>query len=629
MTYGGNGIRANGRRRLRSIRHRFRPLLLETLESRELLAGQPVWSALTQPVHHAKFLVIDGISDAAFRYDARGQALGQLDLQLTDSPRDVAASADGTTLWVIGGRGYVSVLDTASGAQVGSWTAGDAIQSEGIATEGNDIWIVDAHQDRVLHYAQAASRRAGVAESTDSLALAAANQHPTGLTTDGRSLWVVDGQADRVFVYDTQGSLLGNWQLDPDNQDPTGVTNGAAPGDGVWVVDAVDDLVYAYERSLPQETGVQRAMGSFALASGNHSPSGIADPATLITFGQVVSDQVELGAADEWAFEVQAGQYVRLHVLRPMELGACELTAPSGTRVFVQPFLDQGPIQLVEDGTYTLQVRSLLPSPLPESYQFRLLEVVPASTQAIEIGDVASGAIAVAEEIDVYTFDGVAGRRVLLDAQVGAASDLHWWLTGPNGALLLGANYFIDLEMLVLPATGQYTLVLGGNPGTGYRFELVEVAEPVTVHVAIGDVVESAITLRGEEDVYTFDAAAGQRVLFDDQLGSSSNLQWQLTAPGGASFFPAVSIGIGVRWSSKRRVGTRWSSAASETIPDRTASSWWRWLNRWRKRSPSAIVSTARSPFEANRTSTRLTRRPASACCWMPKWAAASTWSGH
>ena len=121
---------------------------------------------------------------------------------------------------------------------------------------------------------------------------------------------------------------------------------------------------------------------------------------------------------------------------------------------------------------------------------------------------------------------------------MGSSFNLVWSLTSSSGTSLFSSDYW-DQGTLVLSQAGQYRLLVGGDGDlTGpYGFELVAVAEPVIEPIAIGDVVTGEITLRGEEDIYTFDAAAGQRVFFQTQLGDSLHLDWSLTSPDRTSLF--------------------------------------------------------------------------------------------
>ena len=82
----------------------------------------------------------------------------------------------------------------------------------------------------------------------------------------------------------------------------------------------------------------------------------------------------------------------------------------------------------------------------------------------------------------------------------------------------------------------------GNGDWTGaYRFLVVNVPEPVSRSIVIGDVVEGEITVPGEEDIYLFDAIAGQNVYFHTQLGGQYDLDWTLTDPSGTSLFDPYS----------------------------------------------------------------------------------------
>ncbi len=77
----------------------------------------------------------------------------------------------------------------------------------------------------IARYQNAAVRTRGEQSIASAFELVGDNVDPTGLATDGTTLWVTDAAADAVFVYNTAGNLLGRWQLDPANSDPSGITN--------------------------------------------------------------------------------------------------------------------------------------------------------------------------------------------------------------------------------------------------------------------------------------------------------------------------------------------------------------------------------------------------------------------
>jgi hypothetical protein len=173
---------------------------------------------------------------------------------------------------------------------------------EGIATNGTDIWLVDARQDRVYRYANAASRLSGSQNAASSFALNSGNTSPKDIVTDGVNFWVVnDSTTDRVFKYSMTGTLVGSWTIDSANKAPTGLTiDPSGASQSIWIVDNGTDRVYEYTNSRIRNSGSQSAAISFALASGNTNPQGIADPpppvarltavGSLQTFTSVVSN---------------------------------------------------------------------------------------------------------------------------------------------------------------------------------------------------------------------------------------------------------------------------------------------------------------------------------------------------
>src|SRR4029077_13780141 len=124
------------------------------------------------------------------------------------APRGAASTAAGTTVWVVDANKSVYVYTT-SGVLQGSWSAGGMIPSaqiEGIATNGTDIWLVDAKQAKVFRYTGAATRLSGSQNAASTFNLNNSNAAPKDLVTDGTSIWVVnDSSTDKVFKYNLAG----------------------------------------------------------------------------------------------------------------------------------------------------------------------------------------------------------------------------------------------------------------------------------------------------------------------------------------------------------------------------------------------------------------------------------------
>jgi hypothetical protein len=166
---------------------------------------------------------------------------------------------------------------------LGSWTAGSVASNatiEGITTNGTDVWLVDARQDRVYRYANAATRLSGSQNAASSFAVNSGNRDPKDIVTDGTNLWLVnDSTTDRVFRYTMTGSLVGSWTIDSANKAPTGLTiDPSGATQSIWIVDNGTDRVYEYTNSRSRNSGSLTASVTFALSAGNTNPQGIAAP---------------------------------------------------------------------------------------------------------------------------------------------------------------------------------------------------------------------------------------------------------------------------------------------------------------------------------------------------------------
>jgi hypothetical protein len=238
-----------------------------------------------------KFFVVDDrpsldafgrpVQDTIFKYESSGFSIVANDFHVgPQNVRGVASNTGGTRQWTIDSNGTVSVTDHRN-LPLGSWIARGLIQPEGIASNGTDIWIVDARSDKVFKYAGAASRLSGSQNATSSFNLNSSNRDPKDIVTDGASLWVVNdsSSADKVFKYKLSGSLVGSWTITTSGAtSPTGITLDPANPSDLWIVDNGTDRVYQYTAAVSKTSGSLTAAASFPLAAGNTNPQGIADP---------------------------------------------------------------------------------------------------------------------------------------------------------------------------------------------------------------------------------------------------------------------------------------------------------------------------------------------------------------
>jgi hypothetical protein len=261
---------------------RYFTVTLSSTTGGAITSGQGIGTILDD----TKFYVVnDGGNDQTYQYASSGAALGNNALTSGDTaPRGVATTAAGTTEWVVDANANVYVYSP-GGTLLGSWSAGglpSGAQLTGIATNGTDIWLLDPTTSaKVFKYTGAASRLSGSQSAASSFSLAGGKNgdpNPQDMVTDGTSFWVVDGSALKVFKYTLSGSLLGSWKIDPANTQPTGITINPNNVSDVWIVDSGTLKVYDYAGAASRTSGSQNASATFALASGDTNPQGIADP---------------------------------------------------------------------------------------------------------------------------------------------------------------------------------------------------------------------------------------------------------------------------------------------------------------------------------------------------------------
>jgi hypothetical protein len=281
--------------------------------------GQGVGTIADNDIPPTKFYTVDdGSANRTYEYASDGASVEDYSLTAANTaPRGAASTAAGDKVWVIDANKNVYVYN-ASGGLLGSWAAGGLhaqAQLEGIATNGTDIWLVDAKQDKVFKYTGAASRLSGSQSAASSFNLNSANSGPKDLVTDGVSIWVVnDGSTDKVFKYTLAGSLLGSWTLSTAGAtSPTGITLDPSSPAHLWIVDNGTDRVYQYDNAVSRTSGSQSASMSFALAAGNTNPQGIADPpAGTSETGDLVGTPIDWSVFDEEFLAPRARRNARI-----------------------------------------------------------------------------------------------------------------------------------------------------------------------------------------------------------------------------------------------------------------------------------------------------------------------------
>ncbi|WP_207396457.1 Ig-like domain-containing protein, partial [Bremerella alba] len=136
--------------------------------------------------------------------------------------------------------------------------------------------------------------------------LDASNANVRGITSTstGDYRWTVDDSGD-VFVYDSEGAKLGQWTIDA-TVSPEGI---ATDGTNLWIVDTANDevLYFAGAASIGSATellsGTQSATSSFSLDAANSAAKGITTDGTTIWVVDDGADKVFVYSASSGSLQ--------------------------------------------------------------------------------------------------------------------------------------------------------------------------------------------------------------------------------------------------------------------------------------------------------------------------------------
>jgi hypothetical protein len=184
--------------------------------------------------------------------------------------------------------------------------------------------------------------------------------------------------------------------------------------------------------------------------------------AVTISCGQVLSGSVSVaGEIDAYKFTGSIGDVVTIRVSNTggYLIPHAELYDPSGVRIVGTYPYYQIDVTLPVTGTYTILVRdtnNLYTGDYVLTWQ-RLNN--PCNVVTISCGQVLSGSVSVAGEIDAYKFTGSSGDAVTIRTinTSGGSFDPYMDLYDPSGVRIGGPSSQIDMTLAV---TGSYTILV-------------------------------------------------------------------------------------------------------------------------------------------------------------------------
>ncbi|HMV67186.1 MAG TPA: PPC domain-containing protein, partial [Myxococcota bacterium] len=169
-------------------------------------------------------------------------------------------------------------------------------------------------------------------------------------------------------------------------------------------------------------------------------------------------------------------------------------------------------------GAYTLTVSATDDN--TETYELRV-NTVHDDEGTIHIGDRVDGNIARPGDVDTWHFTAAPGQKVVVDLLTPFTYAIDWSLRDRFGQAVESEDATRDGLPLVLEG-GEYTLrVDGENDGTGiYALQILDVQDQ-TGALTLGTSVTVDLSVIGTTSRYTFSAAPGQRVAFENQSSPS------------------------------------------------------------------------------------------------------------
>jgi large repetitive protein len=261
-------------------------------------------------------------------------------------------------------------------------------------------------------------------------------------------------------------------------------------------------------------------------------------PPPVLVYGDTVLGRLTTpGEQDPYSFSGVSGQ--RLYYDNLISNGniSVQIYSPSGISIINQSNYE-GLFTLPESGNYRLVINGT--GSTTGDYGFSLIDL--DQTPIAQLDTTITGVLSPGSEADLYRFSGNAGQRLYFD-KLSSYPNLDWVVYGEGNQIITSASSWIDMEV-VLPTDSNYVLALRGNNtfsnSGSYTFRIVTpvaISVPITLGtISAPNTIRTEITEKGEQDTFTFEGRAGQRVYFDGISSSGSNAQLvTLYSPSGAT----------------------------------------------------------------------------------------------
>ncbi len=320
------------------------------------------------------------------------------------------------------------------------------------------------------------------------------------------------------LVFDTQTNSPNlNWTL----QGPSGVVvsqRGFNASDGPSGFSLLDLPAGNYQLLVRGNAGNFYQFRLLDLAAAAPLTLGTPVNGTLAPATAAAAYQFALASSGEVYFNYQSSSNLNNTYVRLVD-------SYGNTPIAASLFGDAGPLALAA-GTYTLLVDGYFNDSGNGTYAFDMAPVTDG-LQALSLGVVVNGAIAMPGQRQQYTFTLPAAARLYFDALTNN-SNLRWSLEGPTNNVVNNRSFNAsDAQSIGSPllplAAGNYTLTVTGSGHTtgAYQFRLFDLA--TAAPLTLGTPVNGALNPANATVAYQFTLAAAGRVFFNYQSSSGLN----------------------------------------------------------------------------------------------------------
>ena len=198
-------------------------------------------------------------------------------------------------------------------------------------------------------------------------------------------------------------------------------------------------------------------------------------------------------------------------------------------------------VALPSDGLYTLAIAGNSTTPIDYSFQVTDNSVAPIPITGTNI--TVTGTVANPGDVDSYTFNASAGTLIWIDQLSSNSSNIRTRLKNPDGTYSFTNHATTnDRGVIRLEQTGEYTLETDGRFSTttgNWQFQILELPTDITSQnynsLPSNTVVEGTLNPGSSTEIYSFDAQAGEQILFNGMIGNSVDVR--IIDPNGQNIY--------------------------------------------------------------------------------------------